>query len=237
MRDDENIERLDRFDNDMEKITEDYGIGKPTNPTRRPYTEQTYGENRSYTEETYETQGGTQGETQSRTQGETWGGTQGETWGGTQGETSGETQGDTQSYDELMNSQTRPATQWTRPETEDPQPRRATETDTQPRRAVEEDQSGTSEQGSDQSDEEPQYGEQTSEVSGLGGAGTVATDEVTPPADLAQQRAQGPGHDYRFGTPEDEKATDEAEEVMPKKSLRTERESRDREDDPRRDRP
>lgn len=41
-------------------------------------------------------------------------------------------------------------------------------------------------------------GTQTSEVSGLG---SDNLQETTPPADLAQHRAQGPGRDYRADSP------------------------------------
>lgn len=66
-------------------------------------------------------------------------------------------------------------------------------------------------------------GGQPSEVSSfqtspLGDNDSVGTQEVTPPADLAQQRAQGPGHDYRVGATSG--TADEDVEVMPRKKYR-----------------
>lgn len=57
-------------------------------------------------------------------------------------------------------------------------------------------------------------GAQVSDVSGMDeAADTTGTQETTPPADLAQQRAQGPGRDYREGAVDDDPG--EAE-VMPR---------------------
>lgn len=82
----------------------------------------------------------------------------------------------------------------------------------------------------DEDEDESGFGQgapegQLSEVSSLrtpatGDNDSVGTEEVMPPADLAQQRAQGPGHDYRVGV-RDETA-DEDVEVMPRSKYRAE---------------
>lgn len=57
-------------------------------------------------------------------------------------------------------------------------------------------------------------GGQVSSVSGMGeAADTTGTQETTPPADLTQQRAQGPGRDYREDAVDNERGE---QEVMPR---------------------
>lgn len=114
----------------------------------------------------------------------------------------------------------------------------------QARRAIEDDLGQGGEdlgQGGATASREPggasMSGGQPSEVSSfqtspLGDSDSVGTQEVTPPADLAQQRSQGPGHDYRVGATNE--TADEDVEVMPRQKYRDDEERHADPDEPRR---